>query len=73
MKSFQEDFQLSFHTRWIHQVNKHICGGCQNEFQHSADFSDHLLSNQCKSKDKNLQRGYGMIYLHGYIKLEKVV
>ena len=56
MKSFQEDYQLSFHTRWIHQVNKHICGGCQNEFQHSADFSDHLLSNQCKSKDKNLTK-----------------
>ena len=53
-KSFQEDYQLSFHTRWIHHVIKHICGGCQNEFQQSADFSDHLQRNQCKTKDKNL-------------------
>ena len=54
MKFFREDYQLSFHTRWIHQVIKHVCGGCQNEFQHSADFSDHLQRNQCKTKDKNL-------------------
>ena len=61
MKSFHEDYQLSFHIRWIHQAIKHVCGGCQNEFQHSADFSDHLLRNQCKTKDKNLN-----------IKLEKL-
>ena len=56
MKSFHEDYQLSFHARWIHQVIKHVCGGCQSEFLHSVDFSDHLLRNQCKTKDKNLNR-----------------